>query len=91
MSPPRRIDLLQGTLDLIVLRLLQGGPANGCVPAGRPDSEPRPAVRAEIRKSARRGKITRLVALMRDEEIEGYALSVRRRTSQTRIVVGADG
>ena len=25
----RRIDLLQGTLDLIVLKLLQAGPANG--------------------------------------------------------------
>lgn len=25
----RKTDLLQGTLDLIVLRLLQGGPANG--------------------------------------------------------------
>ena len=29
MTAPRKTDLLQGTLDLIVLRLLQSGPANG--------------------------------------------------------------
>ena len=50
-----------------------------------------PAVRAELKKTARRGKITRLVALMRDEQIEGYAVSVRRRASRTRILVGPDG
>ena len=27
--PNAKLDLLQGTLDLIVLKLLQGGPANG--------------------------------------------------------------
>ena len=27
--PPTRTDLLQGTLDLIILQLLQGGPTNG--------------------------------------------------------------
>jgi PadR family transcriptional regulator, regulatory protein PadR len=27
--PNRKVDLLQGTLDLIVLKLLQGGPTNG--------------------------------------------------------------
>ena len=29
MTRPRKTDLLQGTLDLIVLRLLRSGPANG--------------------------------------------------------------
>jgi transcriptional regulator len=29
VKAPRKTDLLQGTLDLIVLRLLQSGPANG--------------------------------------------------------------
>src|SRR2546428_12372391 len=29
MSPERRIELLQGTLDLLILRTLQPGPAHG--------------------------------------------------------------
>lgn len=29
MTPAKRLDLLQGTLDLIVLGLLRSGPANG--------------------------------------------------------------
>ena len=29
MSPAAKVDLLQGTLDLIVLKLLRAGPANG--------------------------------------------------------------